>query len=84
MALELAPLLVPGLFGPVEGRAGTWGPIALAVVGGLTTSTFMTLVVMPTIYALLDDLTHHLRRAAWMLQRIHQQATRPAVEEAGR
>ena len=60
----VAPLIAPGTFGPLEGRAGIWGPIALALVGGLTTSTFMTLVVMPTIYALLDDLGMFVRRVA--------------------
>ena len=76
----VAPLIAPGMFGPVEGRAGTWGPIALAVVGGLTTSTFMTLVVMPTIYALFDDLAEFLRRVAWAMR----PAPRPlSGEEAG-
>lgn len=76
----MAPLIAPGMFGPVEGRAGTWGPIALAVVGGLTTSTFMTLVVMPTIYALFDDLAEFLRRVAWAMR----PAPRPlSGEEAG-
>ena len=84
----VAPLVAPGLFGPVEGRAGTWGPIALAVVGGLTTSTFMTLVVMPTIYALFDDLADFLKRVAWAMRPAarpgHRQASRPTVDEAGR
>lgn len=76
----VAPLIAPGMFGPVEGRASTWGPIALAVVGGLTTSTFMTLVVMPTIYALFDDLAEFLRRVAWTMR----PAPRPLNdEEAG-
>ena len=76
----VAPLIAPGVFGPVEGRAGTWGPIALAVVGGLTTSTFMTLVVMPTIYALFDDLAGFLRRVVWAMRPAsrsgHRQAPR--------
>lgn len=75
----VAPLVAPGMFGPVEGRAGTWGPIALAVVGGLTTSTFMTLVVMPTIYALLDDLAEFLRRVAWAMR---PRARRPGARAA--
>ena len=57
----IAPLLFPGTFGPIEGRANLWGPIAMALVGGLTTSTFMTLVVMPTIYSLFDDLSAFVR-----------------------
>ena len=78
----VAPLVAPGVFGPVEGRAGTWGPIAMAVVGGLTTSTFMTLVVMPTIYALLDDLADFLKRVAWAM-RPAQRAGRPQESGSG-
>lgn len=81
----VAPLVAPGVFGPVEGRAGTWGPIALAVVGGLTTSTFMTLVVMPTIYALFDDLAEFVKRVAWAMRRAPRagtpQASRQGAEQ---
>ena len=73
----VAPLVAPGLFGPVEGRAGTWGPIGLAVVGGLTTSTFMTLVVMPTIYTLFDDLANYLRRVVRAMSPAHRQTGQP-------
>ena len=76
----VAPLVAPGLFGPVEGRAGTWGPIGLAVVGGLTTSTFMTLVVMPTIYTLFDDLANYLRRVVRAMSPAHRQTGQPAAE----
>ncbi len=80
----VAPLVAPGVFGPVEGRAGTWGPIALAVVGGLTTSTFMTLVVMPTIYAVFDDLSQFLRRVAWAMLPADRRTPRRTAQEAGR
>ena len=58
----VAPLLFPGLFGPIEGRAGMYGPIALALFGGLTTSTFLTLIIMPTVYSLLDDFGNFVKR----------------------
>ncbi|HUV08776.1 MAG TPA: efflux RND transporter permease subunit, partial [Spirochaetia bacterium] len=58
----VAPILLPGLFGPIEGRAGTYGPIALALVGGLITSTFFTLVITPTLYSLMDDLGRFLKK----------------------
>ena len=77
----VAPLVAPGVFGPVEGRAGTWGPIALAVVGGLTTSTFMTLVVMPTIYALFDDLAGFLKRVAWAMRPGRRPVARRVAEQ---
>ena len=49
----IAPILLPGLFGPIEGRAGLYGPIALALVGGVVTSTFLTLVIVPAMYHVL-------------------------------
>lgn len=48
--LPLALALGPG----AEGRA----PMAHAIIGGLITSTLLTLVVVPVIYTLLDDLKH--------------------------
>lgn len=35
-------------------------PMAIAVIGGLATSTLLTLVVVPVVYTLFDDLTHRL------------------------
>ena len=60
--LLIAPILMPQWFGPLEGRAATWAPIGLVIVGGLTTSTFLTLMIIPTIYLLIDDLTAFVRR----------------------
>jgi len=37
-------------------------PMARAVIGGLITSTLLTLVVVPVVYALLDDLARFFRR----------------------
>ncbi len=51
----VAPLIFPGFLGSVEGRAGNWAPVGLVIVAGLTTSTFLTLVIIPTIYSLVDD-----------------------------
>jgi HAE1 family hydrophobic/amphiphilic exporter-1 len=62
MSPLIAPILLPQWFGPLEGRAGTWAPIGLVIVGGLTTSTFLTLMIIPTIYSLIDDLTLFVRR----------------------
>jgi HAE1 family hydrophobic/amphiphilic exporter-1 len=52
----VAPLLVPGLLGQAEGRAAEWAPIGLVILGGLATSTGLTLVIIPTFYSLVDDL----------------------------
>jgi HAE1 family hydrophobic/amphiphilic exporter-1 len=39
-------------------------PMAIAVIGGLTTSTFLTLLVIPVIYSLVDDVT------LWLKERV--------------
>lgn len=51
-----APYFLPGLFGSVDGRAANWAPIGLVLAGGLPTSTVLTLLLVPTIYAVADDL----------------------------
>ncbi len=56
-----APYFLPGLFGSVDGRAGQWAPIGLVLAGGLPTSTLLTLLLVPTIYAVTDD----LKRLLW-------------------
>ena len=53
----VAPLFFPGLMGNMEGRAGNWAPVGLVILSGLTTSTFLTLVIIPTIYTIVDDVT---------------------------
>ncbi|MEE8524370.1 MAG: efflux RND transporter permease subunit, partial [Thermoanaerobaculia bacterium] len=60
----IAPFLWPEVFGAVEGRAASWAPIGLVIIGGLTTSTFLTLMIIPTIYSLIDDLTRFAHRVA--------------------
>ncbi len=59
----VAPYLLPEIFGQVEGRAAQWAPVGLVILGGLTTSTFFTLILTPTIYSLVDDVTRILKRA---------------------
>lgn len=42
--------------------AERFSPLALAVIGGLTTSTFLTLIVIPVFYDLFDDIVGWFRR----------------------
>ena len=37
-------------------------PMATVVIGGLITSTFLTLFVVPTVYTVLDDLSNVFKR----------------------
>ncbi len=54
--------LVPLTLGFGEG-ASLRSPMALAVIGGLITSTLLTLVVIPCAYDVLDELKDRLRKA---------------------
>jgi HAE1 family hydrophobic/amphiphilic exporter-1 len=58
----VAPFFLPHIFGAVEGRAAFWAPVGLVILGGLTSSTFLTVLVTPVFYSLVDDLTIFLRR----------------------
>jgi HAE1 family hydrophobic/amphiphilic exporter-1 len=58
----VAPFFLPEVFGQPEGRASYWAPVGLVIMGGLTTSTFLTLLVIPTIYSLVDDAKLFIRR----------------------
>ncbi len=49
------PLIFPGVFGPPEGRASMWAGISLVVLGGLTTSTFLTLTFLPSFYYIFES-----------------------------
>ena len=59
----VAPLIFPSWLGSPEGWAGNWAPVGLVILGGLTTSTFLTLVIIPTIYSLIDDFAVYWKRA---------------------
>ena len=49
--------MVPVALGRGEG-AQFRAPMGVAVIGGVITSTFLTLLVIPTVYEVLDELRH--------------------------
>jgi HAE1 family hydrophobic/amphiphilic exporter-1 len=51
------PFLLPQYFQAAGRRAQMWAPISVAIIGGLTTSTFFTLIILPTFYSILDSVT---------------------------
>jgi HAE1 family hydrophobic/amphiphilic exporter-1 len=55
----MAPMAISNGVG-AEMRA----PIALAVVGGMVVSTFLMLVVIPTLYSIFDDIGHRTKQRA--------------------
>jgi HAE1 family hydrophobic/amphiphilic exporter-1 len=60
----------------------TQAPLATAVIGGLLTSTLLTLFVVPTVYTLFDDLGRFLRRDRRDLAA--PALVRPSVSAVGR
>ena len=53
--------VLPVAVGVSEGGESR-APMAVAVIGGMLTSTFLTLLVIPVVYLLLDDFASWLRR----------------------
>jgi hypothetical protein len=74
MVFAMMPLLL-GLGEGSEWRA----PMAAVVVGGLLTSTVLTLVFIPAVYTILDDLKIQIGRMLGFLPRIAFWSRRPAA-----
>ena len=60
--LGLYTRLAPDVYWGGE-QAAWWGPMAIAVIAGLLFATFLTLVLVPVMYSLLDDLAAIVRRS---------------------
>ena len=59
--LGLYTRLAPDFYWGGE-QAAWWGPMAIAVIAGLVFATFLTLVLVPVMYSLLDDVEALVRR----------------------
>lgn len=59
-------------------------PMAIAVIGGLITSTLLSLLVVPAVFTYIDDLEHLLKHTMARLRKhkpvAHPPATKPATE----
>jgi predicted RND superfamily exporter protein len=53
--------------------------MAIAVIGGLITSTLLSLLVVPAVFTYIDDLEHVLRR---LMHRMRKQKPVPAKPAA--
>ncbi len=56
------PVLLPQLFPAAQGRAQMWAPISVAILGGLSTSTFFTLIILPTFYSISESVTTRVKK----------------------
>jgi HAE1 family hydrophobic/amphiphilic exporter-1 len=67
--------VLPVALGISEGGESR-APMAIAVIGGMFTSTLLTLLVIPVVYLLLDDF------ASWLLRRVGRSPATAAAQEA--
>jgi multidrug efflux pump len=104
-ALGMAPLAIGlnfdffGLYGSLSPelywggeQAAWWGPMAVAIIAGILFATFLTLVLVPVMYSLVDDVEkffkkHYARREpepvpATDAPRFEEPTTRPAKSPA--
>ena len=69
-------------------QAAWWGPMAIAVIAGLTFATFLTLVILPVLHSVLDDLktfmSIHLRQPAKNVDEIQTGSASGRAQGAGR
>jgi multidrug efflux pump subunit AcrB len=49
--------------------AGFWGPLGVAIISGLTLSSFLTLVVVPVVYSKVEELGDTIQRRLRGLRR---------------
>ena len=60
--LAMGAGMVPLAFGLSEADPGFRSPMAIAVIGGLITSTFLSLLVIPVVFTIIDDVSLFLHR----------------------
>jgi hypothetical protein len=58
---SLHPTALPIAIGAGGSDASFRSPMAIAVIGGLVTSTFLSLLVIPVAYTYLDDFNNWIR-----------------------
>jgi multidrug efflux pump subunit AcrB len=78
--LGLYSRLSPELYWGGE-QAAWWGPMAIAVIAGLSFATFLTLVLVPVMVSLQDDAGDFYRR--WFTHRASPEAARETALRQG-
>jgi uncharacterized membrane protein len=64
------------------GEGSEWrSPMAVTVIGGLLTSTLLTLVLIPAVYTILDDFTGALSRVPQLFRRMLRRPVKAHVEQ---
>ncbi|MCY2927331.1 MAG: efflux RND transporter permease subunit, partial [Planctomycetota bacterium] len=60
--LRTAVTAIGGLLPLALGGSALYSPLAWVIIGGLVSSTLLTLLIIPVVYSLLDPLSEWMRR----------------------
>ena len=71
--------MLPSALGTGEGSESQQ-PMAIAIISGLISSTFLTLIIVPVVYSLLDPLSEWFNRTILRNASIHKQKPKAADE----
>lgn len=75
--------LLPMAFDRSE-SSNLWAPLAITVVGGLISSTILTLFFIPSIYLVFSDVNRWYRIArSWITEKIRKVAVLPSAQQSG-
>lgn len=67
-AITTIVAMVPLALGTGEYVSGLGAPFAITVIGGLTMSTLLTLVIIPTLYSGMEDALARIRTQSWFMK----------------
>ena len=70
--------MMPIAFGLSTADSSFRAPMAIAVIGGLITSTVLSLLVVPAVFTYIDDIEHWLRRT---VRRLRGQPADPHIDD---
>jgi hypothetical protein len=76
--LAMGAGMLPIAFGLSAADSSFRSPIAVAVIGGLITSTVLSLLVVPAVFSYIDDIEHWLRRT---VRRLRGQPADPHLDD---
>ncbi|SFO67692.1 Multidrug efflux pump subunit AcrB [Variovorax sp. PDC80] len=76
--LAMGAGMAPIAFGWSAADSSFRSPMAMAVIGGLITSTVLSLLVVPAVFTYVDDIEHWIRR---MVRRLRGQPPDPHIDD---
>jgi multidrug efflux pump subunit AcrB len=68
--IAMAAGMLPIAIGTGDADASFRSPMAIAVIGGLITSTFLSLLVIPVVYTLMDDFEQGIKQFMSILRKV--------------